>query len=188
SITRLIFRDDRRFNEAMRLLNQTKPPFAECVPEPEWSESDLLEAQKEVVQLVTLRTLSVPTGRAMLSFSGRLPLLTEKLPIPSFSLQCVMKPSNVTISAERSAFTEEKVCWAFFHNGVSTGLAISKASKGIDTSWILFNKPQDLTNRHAGFLLALGLNGHLRTLAKWVAFKYLTPKHTMTSVRLLLGL
>jgi hypothetical protein len=39
----------------------------------------------------------------------------------------------------------------FFHNGVSTGLAISKASKGIDTSWILFNKPQDLTNRHAGF-------------------------------------
>lgn len=188
SVTRLIFREDKRFIEAARLLNQSKPPAAECVPEPEWSDSDLLEAQKEVVQLVTLRTLSIPTGRAMLSFSGRLPLLTEKLPIPSFSLQCVMKPSNVTISADRASFSEEKVCWAFFHNGVSTGLAISKNSKGIDTSWILFNKPQELTNRHAGFLLALGLNGHLKSLAKWVAFKYLTPKHTMTSIGLLLGL
>ncbi|KKK23392.1 hypothetical protein P175DRAFT_0434403 [Aspergillus ochraceoroseus IBT 24754] len=188
SITRLIFRDDKRFIEAARLLNQSKAPAAECIPEPEWSDSDLLEAQKEVVQLVTLRTLSIPTGRAMLAFSGRLPLLTEKLPIPSFSLQCVMKPSNVTISADRASFSEEKVCWAFFHNGVSTGLAISRNSKGIDTSWILFNKPQDLTNRHAGFLLALGLNGHLKSLAKWVAFKYLTPKHTMTSIGLLLGL
>ncbi|OJJ34252.1 hypothetical protein ASPWEDRAFT_113076 [Aspergillus wentii DTO 134E9] len=188
SVTRLIFREDKRFMEAARLLNQSKAPAAECTPEPDWTDSDLLEAQKEVVQLVTLRTLSIPTGRAMLAFSGRLPLLTEKLPIPSFSLQCVMKPSNVTISADRAAFSEEKVCWAFFHNGVSTGLAISKASKGIDTSWILFNKPQDLTNRHAGFLLALGLNGHLKSLAKWVAFKYLTPKHTMTSIGLLLGL
>ncbi|GAB1196058.1 hypothetical protein APSETT444_005324 [Aspergillus pseudonomiae] len=188
SVTKLIFREDKRFIEAARLLNQSKAPVAECVPEPDWNDSDLLEAQKEVVQLVTLRTLSIPTGRAMLAFSGRLPLLTEKLPIPSFSLQCVMKPSNVTISADRSSFSEEKVCWAFFHNGVSTGLAISKNSKGIDTSWILFNKPQELTNRHAGFLLALGLNGHLKSLAKWVAFKYLTPKHTMTSIGLLLGL
>ncbi|KAL4953349.1 negative regulator of mitosis [Aspergillus filifer] len=188
SITKLIFRDDKRFIEAARLLNQTKAPSAECTPEPEWTDSDLLEAQKEVVQLVTLRTLSIPTGRAMLAFNGRLPLLTEKLPIPSFSLQCVMKPSNVTISADRASFSEEKLCWAFFHNGVSTGLAISKNSKGIDTSWILFNKPLELTNRHAGFLLALGLNGHLRSLAKWVAFKYLTPKHTMTSIGLLLGL
>lgn len=188
SITRLIFNEDRRFVEAAKLLNQSKAPVAECLPEPEWSDSDLLEAQKELVQLVTLRTLSIPAGRAMFMFSGRSPLLTEKLPIPSFSLQCVMKPSNVTLSADRASFSEEKVCWAFFHNGVSTGLAISKSSKGIDTSWILFNKPQELTNRHAGFLFALGLNGHLKTLAKWVAFKYLTPKHTMTSIGLLLGL
>lgn len=187
-VTKLIFRDDRRFFEAVKILNQMKPPAAECPSEPDWSESDLLEAQKELVQLVTLRTLSIPAGRAMIGFDGRVPLLTEKLPIPSFSLQCIMKPSNVTISADRSAFTEEKVCWAFFHNGVSTGLAMSKSAKGIDTSWILYNKPTELTNRHAGFLLALGLNGHLRSLAKWVAFKYLTPKHTMTSIGLLLGL
>lgn len=188
SVTKLIFREDKRFLEAARLLNQSKAPVAECIAEPGWRDQDLLDAQKEIVQLVTVRTLSTPAGRGMLAFSGRLPLLTEKLPLPSFSLQCVMKPDNVTVSADRALFSEEKVCWAFFHNGVSTGLAISKASKGIDTSWILFNKPEELTNRHAGFLLALGLNGHLKSLAKWVAFKYLTPKHTMTSIGLLLGL
>lgn len=188
AVTRLMYREDRRLQEASKLLNQSKAPVAQCIPEPGWTDSELLEAQKEIVQLVTMRTLSVPAGRALFMFSGRSPLLTEKLPIPSFSLQCLMKPSNVTISADRSAFNEEKVCWAFFHNGTATGLAISKTSKGIDTSWILYNKPQELTNRHAGFLLALGLNGHLKNLAKWVAFKYLTPKHTMTSIGLLLGL
>ncbi|KIV83699.1 hypothetical protein PV11_05701 [Exophiala sideris] len=195
AITRLIFSKDRRFPEASKLVNQTRPPVVECTPEPEWTEVELLEAQKELAQHVTRRTLSVAAGRGMMHFNARVPLLTERVPIPAFSLQCIMKPRNatestqaMTFSADKATFTEEKVCWAFFHNGASMGLMISNDAQGIDTSWILYNKPPELTNRHAGFLLALGLNGHLKALAKWVAFKYLTPKHTMTSVGLLLGL
>jgi anaphase-promoting complex subunit 1 len=195
AVTKLIFNEDRRFPEASRLVNQTRPPVVECTPEPEWTEVELLEAQKELAQHVTRRTLSVAAGRGMMHFNARVPLLTEKIPVPAFSLQCIMKPRNandstqaMTFSADKSTFSEEKVCWAFFHNGASMGLMISKDAGGIDTSWVLYNKPPELTNRHAGFLLALGLNGHLKSLAKWVAFKYLTPKHTMTSVGLLLGL
>ncbi|KKY23235.1 putative 20s cyclosome subunit (apc1) [Phaeomoniella chlamydospora] len=188
AVTRLIYHEDRRFQDAAKLVNQLRPPLAECVSEPDWTEADLLEAQKDIVQLVTLRTLAVSSGRGMMNFNARIPLLTDKVPIPGFTLQCHMRPMNVTLSADRAAFTEEKVCWAFFHNGVSTGITISRAAKGIDTSWILYNKPPELTNRHAGFLLGLGLNGHLKALAKWVAFKYLTPKHTMVSIGLLLGL
>jgi anaphase-promoting complex subunit 1 len=188
SITRLIFKDDRRFNEAAKILNTSKPTVARCEAEPEWSESDLLEAQKEHVQMLAIRTLAIPTGRGLLYFSARIPLLTEKFPIGGFNLHCVMKPTNNTVGVDKNAFTEEKVCWAFFHAGVSAGLSISRDAKGIDTSWILYNRPQELSNRHAGFLLALGLNGHLKSVAKWVAFKYLTPKHTMTSIGLLLGL
>ncbi|KAL9625103.1 MAG: hypothetical protein Q9160_000832 [Pyrenula sp. 1 TL-2023] len=188
TITKLAFREDRRIQDAAKLVNQLRAPVAECNPEPDWSEADLLEAQKDLVQLVTLRTLAVSLGRGMMQYNSRLPLLTEKVHIPAFTLQCLMRPMGVTLGADRASFTEEKVCWAFFHNGTSTGLTISKAARGIDTSWILHNKPNDLTNRHAGFLLALGLNGHLKSLAKWVAFKYLTPKHTMTSIGLLLGL
>jgi anaphase-promoting complex subunit 1 len=188
SITRLIFKDDRRFNEVAKILNTSKPTVARCEPEPQWSESDLLEAQKEHVQMLATRTLAIPSGRGLLYYSARVPLLTEKFPIGGFNLHCIMKPTNNTVGVDKNAFTEEKVCWAFFHAGVSAGLSISRTAKSIDTSWILYNKPQELSNRHAGFLLALGLNGHLKSLAKWVAFKYLTPKHTMTSIGLLLGL
>ncbi|KAI9825373.1 MAG: hypothetical protein M1819_000539 [Sarea resinae] len=188
AVTRLIFREDRRFAEASKLLNQMKPTVARCAPEPEWSESDLLEAQKELAQVVAIRTLAVSSGRALLYYSARVPLLTERVPVSGFNLSCVMKPSNNTVTADKNAYSEEKIGWAFFHSGVAAGLSISREAKGIDTSWIVFNKPSELSNRHAGFLLALGLNGHLKSIAKWVAFKYLTPKHTMTSIGLLLGL
>ncbi|MCJ1410044.1 Anaphase-promoting complex subunit 1 [Ptychographa xylographoides] len=188
SITRMIFKEDQRFAEAMKLVHPLNASVARCIPEPDWSDTDLLEAQQELVKMIAVRTLSVASGRGMLFYSARHPLLTEKFPIHGYTLSCVMKPSNTTVTADRNSFSEDKVHWSFFHAGVEAGLSISKEAKGIDTSWILFNKPVELGNRHAGFLLALGLNGHLRSIAKWVAFKYLTPKHTMTSIGLLLGL
>ena len=188
SITRMVFKEDQRFAEAAKLLHPLHAPVAQCIPEPEWSDTELLEAQQELAKTIAMRTLAVSPGRSCLFYSARQPLLTEKFPIHGFTLSCVMKPSNTTVTADKLAYTEEKVSWAFFHAGVEAGLSIARDAKGIDTSWILFNKPQELKNRHAGFLLALGLNGHLKSIAKWVAFKYLTPKHTMTSIGLLLGL
>lgn len=179
--------------EAERILNTHLPTIARCKSEPQWSESELLEAQKEHAQMLAYRTLAIPSGRGLLYFSARIPLLTQKINVSGFNLSCVMKPENNTVGVDKNAFTEEKVCWAFFHAGVAAGLGISRDARGIDTSWILYNKGDnkggnELNNRHAGFLLALGLNGHLKSVAKWVAFKYLTPKHTMTSIGLLLGL
>ncbi|KAK5092277.1 Anaphase-promoting complex subunit 1 [Exophiala xenobiotica] len=195
AVTRLIFNQDRRFQEASKLLNQGLPPELEYDHQPNWTEADALEAQKLLTQYATRRTFAVVSGRGMMYFNARTPLLTEMVPRAQFSMQCILRPKvdteggqPMTFSADRSMFTEDKVCWAFFHNGASAGLMISKEADFIDTSWILYNKPPELTNRHAGFLLALGLNGHLKSLARWVAFKYLTPKHTMTSVGLLLGL
>lgn len=188
SITRMIFKEDQRFAEAAKLLHPLHAPVAQCIPEPGWSDTELLEAQQELAKTIALRTLAVSPGRSCLFYNACLPLLTERFPIHGFTLSCIMKPSNTTITADKLAYTEEKVSWAFFHAGVEAGLSIARNAKGIDSSWILFNKPQELKNRHAGFLLALGLNGHLKSIAKWVAFKYLTPKHTMTSIGLLLGL
>lgn len=180
-------------SEAMYILNTSLPTIARCKSEPQWTESELLEAQKEHAQMLAHRTLAIPSGRGLLYYSARIPLLTQKINISGFNLSCVMKPENNTVGVDKNAFTEEKVCWAFFHAGVAAGLGISREARGIDTSWILYNKGDnkggnELNNRHAGFLLALGLNGHLKSVAKWVAFKYLTPKHTMTSIGLLLGL
>jgi hypothetical protein len=49
----------------------------------------------------------------------------------------------------------------------------------IDSAWIVYNKPKDnqLTNEHAGFLMALGLNGHLTSLAHMNLHDYLSKVH-----------
>lgn len=188
SVTRLIFNEDQRFAEAAKILHPLMYPAARCVAEPEWSDTEFLEAQQDLAKVIAIRTLAVSLGRGLMFYNARLPLLTDKYPIHGFTLSCIIKPGKVTVTADRAVYTEEKVSWAFFHAGVEAGLSISKDAKGIDTSWILFNRPRELNNRHAGFLFAMGLNGHLKTIAKWVAFKYLTPKHSMTSVGLLLGL
>lgn len=189
AVVRSLFREDRRLNEAQNMLSTTKPRVIRLEPRAEWTEAEYLEKQKELVTTVATSTLAIPAGRGLLNFALRFPLLTQKYHIPTFNLTCVVRPVSNTVSVDKSMFPEEKINWAFFHQGVAGGLAIAPDAKGIDTSWILYNKPgQDLSNRHAGFLLALGLNGHLKSVAKWVAFKYLTPKHTMTTIGLLLGL
>ncbi|KXH41341.1 hypothetical protein CSAL01_02821 [Colletotrichum salicis] len=189
AVIRALFKEDRRLNEAQNLLSTHRARVVRLEADAAWSESEYLERQKELVSRIATGTLAIPAGRALLYYSLRYPLLTQKFHVAGFNLNCVVRPTNVTVGVDKALFTEEKVCWGFFHQGVAAGLAISPEAKGIDTSWILYNKPgHDLSNRHAGFLLALGLNGHLKGIAKWVAFKYLTPKHTMTSVGLLLGL
>jgi anaphase-promoting complex subunit 1 len=187
-ITRLIFSEDRRFMDAYQLLEPLKPAVAEYRPDRRLDDAAILDGQRAFMQWVMVRTFSLPIGSSMVKFSSKKPLLTEKYPLYGFSTSCTMKPLGNTVTAERSTYSEEKFFWAFFNAGVSAGLSIARDAQGIDTSWILYNKPADLTNKHAGLLLGLGLNGHLKTIAKWLSFKYLTPKHTMTSVGLLLGL
>lgn len=189
AVVRLLFKDDRRLHEGQRLLLTNKARIVRLDAQAGWSESEYLEKQKELATTMATSTLATPSGRGLLNYGLNFPLLTQKFHIGGINLNCVVKPTNVTVGMDKALFTEDKVNWAFFHQGVAGGLSISPHAKGIDTSWILYNKPeQDLSHRHAGFLLALGLNGHLKTVAKWVAFKYLTPKHTMTSIGLLLGL
>jgi anaphase-promoting complex subunit 1 len=187
-VSRLIFSQDRRFTEAVHMIEPYRIAVAECIPGPDWSDSQVLDAQREVHHWVMTRTFALAPGLAFAHFDSRMPLLSEKFNIHGYNTLCVMKPMNNTLSVDRSTFTEERYAWAWFHSGVAAGLSISKHAEGIDTSWIVFNRPPELNNRHAGLLLALGLNGHLRAMAKWLAFKYLTPKHTMTSIGLLLGL
>ncbi|CAK7270437.1 Anaphase-promoting complex subunit 1 [Sporothrix epigloea] len=188
-IIQALFRDDKRLIEAQNLLSSSKPRTVRLDPQAEWSEPEYLERQKDLVTVFATSTLATSAGRGMLNYGFRFPLLTQKFNIQGFNLTCIVQPAKVSVGVDKALFTEDKVNWAFFHQGVAYGLAISARAKGIDTSWIVFNRPgTDLSHRHAGFLLALGLNGHLKSVAKWVAFKYLTPKHMMTSIGLLLGL
>jgi len=130
----------------------------------------------------------MPVGKGLLTFSSRTPLPTEKFHVPGFSFIFRMKPQNNIITVDKSFLTDSVTQWPLFHLGVAGALSISPDSKDIDTSWIVFNKPNEPTSRHAGFLLGLGLNGHLKKIARWHLLNYLTTKHILTSVALLLGL
>ena len=45
-----------------------------------------------------------------------------------------------------------------------------------------------MSTEHAGFLLALGLNGHLKDMPFMNMYEYLVKCHEMISIGLLLGL
>lgn len=188
SITKLIFDYDRRYYEITTLLHQTKTQTATLITDGEISEYDMFILQRELAALVALRTLTIPLGRAALFYDGRMPLLTEKFPIPKFSFNTLIAPTMTNIILSKGAISDNVSEWGYFHNGVSSGLSISKDSKGISGSWIIFNKPPELNSQHAGFLLGLGLNGHLKKLEEWHIYNYLGPKHPLTSVGLLIGM
>lgn len=81
--------------------------------------------------------------------------------------------------------------WPLFHNGVAAGLRIHPGALNIDTTWIVYNKQQqqgDAVISHSGFLMALGLNGHLKNLTPYSLYEYLVECHEATSVGLLIGL
>lgn len=188
NITKLIFEADRRYFEITTLLHQTKTQTAYLKVDENVTEYDLVLQQRELAVIVALRTLTIPLGRAALVYASRNPLLTEKFPIPKFNLNTLISPTmtNIVYSEDRvlKSFSE----WGHFHNGVSSGLSIGPFAKGISGSWIIFNKPPELNAQHAGFLLGLGLNGHLKRLEEWHIYNYLGPKHPLTSIGLLIGM
>lgn len=108
--------------------------------------------------------------------------------IPKLDFDVRIQPQNTILTAEAGKIVPESKNWAEFHNGVAAGLRISPATSAIDSSWIASNKPSDLSPQHAGFLFGLGLTGHLKSMLTWHTFSYLTPKHDLTSVGILLGL
>ncbi|KAK9494821.1 hypothetical protein V1508DRAFT_411990 [Lipomyces doorenjongii] len=191
TVSKLIFREDRRMQEVQKLLQTTRMQsgkFEYSQLSSSFNEADMHTAQQELARMIGTRTLAVPVGRGAFLYSARIPLLTEKFPIPKMNFNIVMKPSMATITVDKHLMSEANISWGLFHNGVASGLSVSKDAKEITGSWIVFNKPQELSSQHAGFLLGLGLNGHLTNLAEWHIYNYLRPKHALTSIALLLGM
>jgi anaphase-promoting complex subunit 1 len=130
----------------------------------------------------------LPYGRAMFTFGSVLTVTKEAYVTPKMEYAVKIQPSNVTSAPELGKIPIECLNWGEFHNGVAAGLRISPEARGVESSWIAFNKPSELTPEHAGFLFGLGLTGHLKEMLTWHTFGYLTPKHDLTSIGVLLGL
>ncbi|TID29697.1 hypothetical protein CANINC_001710 [Pichia inconspicua] len=187
-VTRLLFSDDRRFYEVTKLLQTSKTQTVTYDCDNNISDYDKLLYQRSLCCRIAMRTLTTPIGRGAVFNSSRKPLASEGFPIPKMNFNILIIPDNVNVSLESNTIPEYLIDWGYFHNGASSGLSVTKNTTEISGSWIAFNKPPVLNSQHAGFLLGLGLNGHLRNLEEWHIYNYLGPKHAHTSMGLLIGM
>lgn len=154
-----------------------------------YSDHELVREQQAQVHRTAERTLSLPLGRAMFTYATMPIMKKEVYIIPKIELSIRLQPYNITLAPEPGKVALEAQHWAEFHNGVAAALRISpSSSSSVDSSWITFNKPTELSAEHAGFLFGLGLNGHLKDMLTWDTFGYLVQKHDLTSIGVLLGL
>ncbi|KAG8883968.1 Anaphase-promoting complex subunit 1 [Tulasnella sp. 332] len=179
---------DRRLREVDRMLQTSSTTTVKILERPDLNEHDLAKEQHAFAVIVAERTLSLPVGRALYTYGSLETVDSDSYTTPKIDLSVRMVPQSVTVAVDSHKIVLESRLWGDFHNGAASGLRISRRATGIDSTWIAFNRPNDLTAEHAGFLLGLGLNGHLRGMYTWHTFSYLTPKHEMTTVAMLLGL
>ncbi|XP_071832099.1 anaphase-promoting complex subunit 1-like isoform X2 [Apostichopus japonicus] len=184
------FPDDLRITEVKKLLQSARPVVIALTQKPEVSDHEFLEQQEMRLLLVSQRTMALPLARGMLTMHTCRSSITEPVPIPKLNLSGRAPPRNTNIAFQHIDVPDNVRDWPWFHNGVAAGLQLGPNDSKIDSAWIVYNQPEgkNLTNEFGGFLMALGLTGHLTKLFRMVLHKYLCSSHEMTGIGLALGL
>ncbi|CAN8002147.1 unnamed protein product [Ixodes hexagonus] len=190
---KLRFSKDQRVLQVCKMLQSSCPVSITIQQRPEVSDHEFMEDQERHLYGLSIRTMALPVGRGMLTLHTCRPVLTDPLPIPKLCLTGRVPPQNTTVDMSHIEVPPNMNVWPLFHNGVAAGLRICPGADEVDSSWIVYNRPRgtaatDATLEHAGFLLGLGLNGHLSKLSTTALHDYLLKNHELTSVGLLLGL
>ena len=192
SITRLRFSLDLRIREVQRLLQATDPVRLEVADARTLSDHDLLVAQQKRLGEMAQRTLALAVGRGMFAMASHPFNPVDMFPIPRTNLTGKMpgNPALVQFDPVSLSWPVDALQWPDFHNGAAAGFwLLSSEQNPIDSSWVLFNRPETTTDcTHGGFLLALGMGGHLSCLNQMSIYQYLTLGDPLTSIGLLLGL
>ncbi|XP_063911869.1 anaphase-promoting complex subunit 1 isoform X2 [Zophobas morio] len=190
-LIKLRFPDDMRVAEARKMLQSSKPVPIVLVQRPDVSDHDFIEEQEKHLYAICTRTMALSPGRGMFTLRTSTPVITEPLQTPQLCLAGKAPPKGTTVELNHIDTPSNMNLWPLYHNGVANGLRITPNAHSIDNTWIIFNKPKGSMEQqmeHAGFLMALGLNGHLKNLNVLNTYDYLAKLHEMTSIGILLGL
>lgn len=201
---KLIFPDDIRVSEAHSMLCSDVPVEFSITQRQGVTEEESRDETHRRLYLLNVRTMAMPVGRGAICLRTYSPVIGESFEVPRLEL------TGRSLSEERPIEYNHDISvypWPFFHNGVAAGLTIcaSTANNIIDSTWINYNRPRsniphgadmrdrDLTaaninNEHAGFLFALGLNGHLEKLSLMALHDYLCQNNDLTKLAILLGM
>lgn len=192
----LLFPDDQRISEAYDMLQSSRPVKISITQRPGVTDHDFIEEQEKHLYTICIRTMALGVGRGMLTLRSFQPVVAEMFPIPKLCLSGRVPPRNQSVELTHIDVPLNMNMWPLFHNGVAAGLRACSSGHGIDSSWIVYNRPKssssqtvtDAQNEHAGFLLALGLNGHLSKLSTMNIHDYLCRGNELTRVAVLLGM
>ncbi|KAF9929490.1 Anaphase-promoting complex subunit 1 [Linnemannia zychae] len=165
-ITNMRFGADMRVAETQKMLQSSLMLKIRSQDEPGLNEDDLRMSHQVILRKLALRTLALPVGRAILTFGTMTRILTQRCEFPEITLSAKILPVYGDTEFDLSLIGgEQALSWPFFNNGVAAGLRMTSSSKDISPSWIIYNRPENPNCNHAGFLLALGLTGHLKKVA-----------------------
>jgi anaphase-promoting complex subunit 1 len=177
----LLFSADLRLTEVRRLLCSSRPLALHLNTLPELSDHDQLHEQQARLLLLCRRAMALPVGRGMFSLASASPRLTEALRMAPLVLKGRMPSTAATIDLDLSTLPPDQLHWPEFHNGTAAALRLCPPGCGeseegeLGRNWIVFNKPRPARQHaHAGFLLGLGLQGHLLALANTDLYRYMS--------------
>eukprot|EP00667_Euglena_gracilis_P000194 EG_transcript_194 len=194
---RFIWGDDGRLLLAQNMLSSALPVRLRA---PADLSADALAEQQLQLQRIANRIFAISVGRGALTLSTirRQP---ESLPIPPIVVTGKRGKNEAMLKLDMTQVPAAALVWPEFHNGCAMGLRLkgyakpsarpsSAARPGgpITRDWILYHFPAQPTAASAGMLLALGLQGHLATLALTDVFRFMALRHDPTTIAVLLGL
>lgn len=183
-----LFPNDYRLKEVMEML-QTSRPVATKGPDVASMEDQevIAEQQKRVFVSASDRIKTLSVGRGMYSLSSIPYKSTEQWKTAAICLRIRML-NNCIIQHREPDSEGAEMEWPEFHNGVASALQLAIAQDKIESSWLYSQLNKEFTSRHAGLMFGIGLLGQLRHLGKIHAHFYLSTRHSITTIGLLLGI
>ncbi|XP_052900348.1 anaphase-promoting complex subunit 1 [Anopheles moucheti] len=194
----LRFPDDRRMDDVRAFLNSSQRIQINIPQPPNVPDHEFLEEQERRLYMLCLRTMALSIGRGMFTVFSSRPSETQTVPIPRLCLSGRDVVRGTTIEIQQIEVPANMSLWPAFHNGVAAGLRICPDTPHLTSTWISNNRQSvrntvlppgtDSSTEHGGFLMALGLTGHLRKLSIYSIFDYMLRSDEMVRLGLLLGL
>ena len=203
----MLFPNDTRMREAARMLRSSRPLFLRVKRAPEVNDHDYERLKQQRLALLCRRLLPLPVGRGMITIGAMDFVPIEPLVMPKICLAGRIPPQNQILALEDNRCTSKHKMWPDFHNGVAAGLRLPVSRDGarsLSRTFIVSNKPKPTPQpstqpnqqstapepdyTYGGFLLALGLRGHLSALTNTDICDYINEGPVTTAVGLMIGL
>ncbi|AGO13172.1 AaceriAFR021Wp [[Ashbya] aceris (nom. inval.)] len=182
-----VFFDPGLFDEVLSMFTYSTPHKA-YFPTLSGEYTKILKLKKHAATISAYRAFTSGLGKAAFFYCAEEAINSKKTQRDELNLNFKFPMDGSKLSLSKDKFPEDFLKWAEFHRGVARGLSISKSVANVTSSWINYNRPPWLDAQYGGFLLGLGLNGHLKVLEEWQLYNFLSPKHTHISIGLLLGI